>query len=86
MSLTFNFGYKAKTLLEIRADAMEAPAKLGVTAILVGATGVVTHIQLITALGHGRDAHVHLAQTTEVMKCGGYASPGSSHAVSSADN
>lgn len=40
---------------------MEAPAELGVAAVLVGATGVVAHVQLIATLGHGRDAHVHLA-------------------------
>lgn len=34
---------------------MEAPAELGVTAVLVGAAGVVTHVQLVAALGHGRD-------------------------------
>lgn len=37
---------------------MEAPAELGVAAVLVGAAGVVTHVQLVAALGHGRDAHV----------------------------
>lgn len=41
---------------------MEAPAELGVAAVLVGAAGVVTHVQLIAALGHGGDAHVHLTQ------------------------
>lgn len=59
-SPTFNFWHKAKALLEVRADAVEAPAELGVAAVLVGAAGVVTHIQLIAAFGHGRDAHVHL--------------------------
>ena len=39
---------------------MEAEAELGVAAVLVGAAGVVTHVQLITALGHGRDAQIHL--------------------------
>lgn len=39
---------------------MEAPAELGVTAVLVGAAGVVAYIQLVAALGHGGDAHVHL--------------------------
>lgn len=40
---------------------MEAPAELGITAVLVGAAGVVTHVQLVAALCHGRDSHVHLA-------------------------
>lgn len=44
---------------------MEAPAELGVTAVLVGATGVIAHIQLVTTLSHGRDAHVHLAHNKE---------------------
>lgn len=61
--LTFHFGHEAEALLEVRADAVEAPAELGVAAILVGAAGVVTHIQLIAALSHGRDAHVHLTHS-----------------------
>ncbi len=73
---TFNFRHEAKALLEVRTDAVEAPAELGVAAVLVGAAGVVTHIQLIATLGHGRDAHVHLAHSKEkehvlVSKCGG---------------
>lgn len=40
---------------------METPAELGVTAIFVGAAGVVTHVQLVAALGHGRDTPIHLA-------------------------
>lgn len=39
---------------------MEAPAELGVAAVLVGAAGVVAHVQLVAALSHGRDAHVQL--------------------------
>lgn len=39
---------------------METPAELGVAAILVGAAGVVTHVQLVAALCHGGDAHVNL--------------------------
>lgn len=61
-SPTFNFWHKAKALLQVGADAVEAPAELGVAAVLVGAAGVVTHIQLVAALRHGRDAHVHLAR------------------------
>lgn len=34
---------------------MEAPAELGVAAVLVGAAGVVTAVQLVAALGHGWD-------------------------------
>lgn len=34
---------------------METPAELGIAAVLVGAAGVVTHVQLVAALGHGRD-------------------------------
>lgn len=44
---------------------MEAPAKLGVAAVLVGAAGVVTHVQLVATLGHGRDAHVRLVHNKE---------------------
>ena len=40
---------------------MEAPAELGITAVLVGAAGVVAHVQLVAAFCHGRDSHVHLA-------------------------
>lgn len=39
---------------------MEAPAELGVAAVLVGAAGVVAHVQLVAALGHGGDPHVRL--------------------------
>lgn len=39
---------------------MEAPAEFGVAAVLVGAAGVVAYVQLVAALSHGRDAHVHL--------------------------
>lgn len=59
---TFYFRHKAQALLEVRADAVEAPAEFGVTAIFVGAACVVTHIQLIATLGHGRYPHVHLEQ------------------------
>lgn len=58
---TFDFGNKAEAFLEVGADAVEAPAELGITAVLVGAAGVVTHVQLVAALCHGRDSHVHLA-------------------------
>ena len=44
---------------------MEAPAELGVAAVLVGAAGVVTHVQLIATLGHGGDAHVHLVHSRD---------------------
>lgn len=40
---------------------MEAPAELGVAAVLVGAARVVAHVQLVAALRHGGDPHVHLA-------------------------
>lgn len=62
MEPTFDFGNKAEALLEFGADAVEAPAELGITAVLVGAAGVVTHVQLVAALCHGRDSHVHLAR------------------------
>lgn len=52
---TFHFGHEAEALLEVRADAVEAPAELGVAAVLVGAAGVVTRVQLIAALGHRGD-------------------------------
>lgn len=44
---------------------METPAELGVAAVLVGAAGVVTNIQLVATLGHGRDAHVNLAHNKQ---------------------
>lgn len=54
-SPTFDFRHEAQALLEVGADAVEAPAELGVAAVLVGAAGVVTRVQLVAALGHGRD-------------------------------
>lgn len=42
---------------------METPAELGVAAVLVGAAGVVTHVQLIAALSHGRDTQINLDRT-----------------------
>lgn len=68
-SRTFDLGHEAQTLLEVGADAVEAPAELGVAAILVGAAGVVARVQLVAALGHGRDAHVHLADNREDLVC-----------------
>lgn len=41
---------------------MEAPAELGVAAVLVGAAGVITRVQLVAAFGHGGD----LCATTKV--------------------
>lgn len=52
---TFHFGHEAEALLEVRADAVQAPAKLGVAAVLIGAAGVVARVQLVAALGHGGD-------------------------------
>lgn len=60
--------HKAQTLLEFRADAVQAPAKVGVTAGLARATGVVAHIELITALGHGRDPQVKLSQESAILR------------------
>jgi hypothetical protein len=42
---------------------VETPAELGVAAVLVGAAGVVTHIQLVAALSHGRDTQINLDGT-----------------------
>lgn len=53
-----HLGDEAQAALEVGADGVEAPAELGVTAVLVGPTGVITNVQLVTALGHGRDAQV----------------------------
>lgn len=55
---TFHLGDKAKAALEIRADGMEAPAELGIAAVFVGPTGVITNVQLVAALRHGRDTQV----------------------------
>lgn len=49
---------------------MEAPAEFGVTAVLVGAAGVVTHVQLVAALGHGWDSHVHLTHEQSASAMG----------------
>lgn len=70
ISLTFNFGNKAETFLEVGTDAVEAPAELGIAAVLVGAAGVVTHVQLVAALCHGRDSHVHLADGKNTIRTG----------------
>lgn len=59
---TFHFRHEAEALFEVRADAMEAPAKLGVAAVLVGAAGVVTGVQLVAALGHGGDLRENKCQ------------------------
>lgn len=59
---TFHFGHKAEALLEVRADAVEAPAELGVAAVLVGAAGVVARVQLVAALGHGGDLYRNKGQ------------------------
>lgn len=67
---TFDFRNKAETLLEVGTDAVEAPAELGIAAVLVGAAGVVTHVQLVAALCHGRDSHVHLADGKNALKTG----------------
>lgn len=40
---------------------MQTPAELGVTSVLVGATCVIARVQLVAALGHGWDTHIHLA-------------------------
>lgn len=37
---------------------MEAPAELGIAAVFVGSTGVITNVQLVAALGHGRDTQI----------------------------
>ena len=42
---------------------MQAPAELGVAAVLVGAAGVVAHVQLVAARRHGGDAQVKLGDT-----------------------
>lgn len=55
---TLHLGDEAQAALEVGADGVEAPAELGVAAVLVGPTGVITNVQLVTALGHGRDAQV----------------------------
>lgn len=55
---TFHLGDKPEAALEVGADGVEAPAELGVAAVFVGPAGVVTNIQLVTALGHGRDAQI----------------------------
>lgn len=49
---------------------MEAPAELGIAAVLVGAAGVVAHVQLVAALCHGRDSHVHLAESKNTLRKG----------------
>lgn len=46
---------------------MEAPAELGVAAVLVGAAGVIALVQLVTAFGHGGDAQIKLLETRKVL-------------------
>lgn len=41
---------------------MQTPAELGVAAVLARATRVVAHVQLVAALGHGRDTQVKLSR------------------------
>lgn len=55
---TLHLGDEAQAAFEVGADGVQAPAELGVAAVLVGPTGVIANIQLVTALGHGRDAQV----------------------------
>lgn len=58
--LAFDFWDEAEAFLEVWADAVEAPAELGVAAVFVGAAGVVTRVQLVAAFGHGGNANVNL--------------------------
>lgn len=55
---TFHLGDEPQAALEVGADGVEAPAELGIAAVLVGPAGVVTNIQLVAALGHGGDAQI----------------------------
>lgn len=55
---TFHLGDEPQAALEVGADGVEAPAELGIAAVLVGPAGVVTNVQLVAALGHGRDAQI----------------------------
>lgn len=48
---------------------MEAPAELGVAAVLVGTARVIAHVQLVTTLGHGWDAHVELWYNIVYNEC-----------------
>lgn len=55
---TLHLGDEAQAALEVGADGVQAPAEFGITAIFVGPAGVIANIQLVAALGHGRDAQV----------------------------
>lgn len=55
---TFHLGDEPQAALEVGADGVEAPAELGIAAVLVGPAGVVTNVQLVAALGHGGDAQI----------------------------
>lgn len=55
---SFHLGDEPQAALEVGADGVEAPAELGIAAVLVGPAGVVTNVQLVAALGHGRDAQI----------------------------
>lgn len=46
---------------------MEAPAELRIAAVLVGSAGVVAHVQLVTAFGHGRDAQIKLLEASKSL-------------------
>lgn len=58
--LTFHVGDEAQAPLEVRADGVETPSEFCITAVFVGAAGVVADVQLVTTLGHCWNAQVHL--------------------------
>lgn len=58
--LTFYLGNKTKATFKVRADGLHAPTKLGIAAIFIRPTGIITYIQLVAAFSHGWDAHIKL--------------------------
>lgn len=60
--LTLHFRNKPQTLLKVRADAMQARAKPGVTVVLARTAVFVAHVKLVAALCHSRDPQVKLSE------------------------
>lgn len=58
--LTLDTLGQSQSPLNIPADGFETVLELLVTVVLLAAAGVVAAVVLVTALGHGGDAHVEL--------------------------
>lgn len=65
LELTLHLRLEAQALIDVGADAMQARAELCVTLLLVGPAGLVAHIELVAAVGHGGDPHIQLSEQRE---------------------